>query len=655
MSVREVKKTAAGLEYQTELLSKEVKRLRRNLTSQIGKFDSLIQGTEARQVRLELEKLKAIFLELSGVSIRLCSLLSKEDSEPEEEALKLDAENVQKIDKAVEDWLKTKEGMQDDKRSVHPAQGIRYQQEQDWYGEEDGRRGVSEDKRKVENSGMGVMIRLMKKCTSLENQAGICDDLIAVNDTQMLKGEVRRLKQLHKDVSKLAQDVGSGLQREESYKVESIMNRINRRVKETLLVAEEIVPAGDTGSVSSLVSNRSHFSVFSESKVGKISKGMKAWKNDAMSLRSEPGKHRSGKFNLQEEGRYCYDNEKRNTEVDQVQKMKEELRNEFMDTRKMLGKEVQIVRSLIEHEDTQGLAGKLDYLQELQRKRDKPVFVLYQLLSDDGAIELAETVTGDDEEVRVVKELSIRLFQEWDERERRLFQGVVHKSAMSVCSSKESLTNSSIRSTRIRKRVKESENSKKLKPQTDNLRVKFSNLQDKYDEQKKTCKELIHSNNQMMSINEVQKLEESYQTMAAVAVRLREQLPSIEADDMDLQIDQEEAEVFEVKKQMIKRMTRDDRQGGLKESESQGLETKVDKKVVETEERSDLTERMKRDMERLKIRLDNQKELIDDLLQTKDQEMIKRELQTLDKVYDDYVAAVVHVRDEASANEGCQI
>ena len=77
MSVREVKKTAAGLEYQTELLSKEVKRLRRNLTSQIGKFDSLIQGTEARQVRLELEKLKAIFLELSGVSIRLCSLVRR--------------------------------------------------------------------------------------------------------------------------------------------------------------------------------------------------------------------------------------------------------------------------------------------------------------------------------------------------------------------------------------------------------------------------------------------------------------------------------------------------------------------------------------------------------------------------------------------------
>ena len=295
-------------------------------------------------------------------------------------------------------------------------------------------------------------------------------------------------------------------------------------------------------------------------------------------------------------------------------------------------------------------------MQELQRKRDKPIFTLYKLLSDDGAMELAEKVTGEDEEIRVVKELSAGLLEEHTKSKRRALQDAFlsrmpESAAISVCSSQDSLTNSSVRSIRIRKSVKEGESNKKnVQLQTDDLRTRFSDLQEKYDNQKKVCKKLIFNNNPTASGFEIQKLEKSYQTMAAAAVRLREQLPSVEADDMDLQIDQEEAEVFEVKAQIVRLMTREGGLDGGKDSKREIIVHKEGDKEDEEEE-TDRTAKMKREMERLKTRLDNQKELIDDVLLTKDLEMIKRELLTLDKVYDDYVIAVVHLRDEVSAHE----
>ena len=271
---------------------------------------------------------------------------------------------------------------------------------------------------------------------------------------------------------------------------------------------------------------------------------------------------------------------------------------------------------------------------------------MYKLLSDDGAIALAEKVSGEDEEIRAVKELSSGLFEEHTNFERRALQeafpGRIPKSAMSVCSSRDSLTNSSVRSTRLRKSGKEREgNNKNVQFETDDLMRRFSDLQERYDNQKRLCKKLICSKSPIASGDEIQKLEKSYQSMAAAAVRLREQLPSIEADDMDLQIDQEEAEVFEVKTQIVKRMTRVDRLDGEKDN-NRGIVHRERDREHEKEE-TDRTAKMKKETERLKTRLDNQKDFVDDVLLTKDMEMIKRELLTFYKVYDDYVTAVVHI------------
>ena len=192
MSVRAVKKTPAGLEYQIDLLGKEVKRLRKNLTNQIGGFDELIQTCEASRVQQELDKLKRTFTELCEVSTRLCLLFSKEDETQEEKGLqeeqeiRRDAENVERIQRAVEEWLEAKgDGVRlDDKRSNHSAKTIRSS-----CRSKEMKRKANQDnqKERIKEDSMSPMIRLMRKCSRLENQAAICDDLLMVNDAVLLK------------------------------------------------------------------------------------------------------------------------------------------------------------------------------------------------------------------------------------------------------------------------------------------------------------------------------------------------------------------------------------------------------------------------------------------------------------------------------------
>ena len=79
-----------------------------------------------------------------------------------------------------------------------------------------------------------------------------------------------------------------------------------------------------------------------------------------------------------------------------------------------------------------------------------------------------------------------------------------------------------------------------------------------YKDQKQLCGELLGSNGKITSGEEIQKLQKSYQKMADIGFRLREQLPSLEAEEITMQIDIEDNEVFEVKKRFVRQMIRMD-------------------------------------------------------------------------------------------------
>ena len=108
---REVTKTDAGREWQTGLLTKEVTRLNRSLPMQVNLFDGLQETADEETAKHELENLDRIFAELSSASHRLCGLVPEEYVHQINSTLNENGENVERIGKAVQDWLQTKRKM----------------------------------------------------------------------------------------------------------------------------------------------------------------------------------------------------------------------------------------------------------------------------------------------------------------------------------------------------------------------------------------------------------------------------------------------------------------------------------------------------------------------------------------------------------------
>ena len=74
-------------------------------------------------------------------------------------------------------------------------------------------------------------------------------------------------------------------------------------------------------------------------------------------------------------------------------------------------------------------------------------------------------------------------------------------------------------------------------------------------------------------------------------------------------------------------------------------------RLMEGEGRNQERDRLMCEMNRIGLRLEHQRSLVDSLLKTKDKEMIKRELQTLDKIFDDFVVIVGHLRNITDKGE----
>ena len=108
MSSREIKKTEAGREYQTDVLSKEYKRLKKNVGKQLNLFDQLVSCGDEGNVRLEVEKLNKLLAELSCVSQRLEQLVPEEEANRIKKETELESENAAKVVLAMNEWLEAR-------------------------------------------------------------------------------------------------------------------------------------------------------------------------------------------------------------------------------------------------------------------------------------------------------------------------------------------------------------------------------------------------------------------------------------------------------------------------------------------------------------------------------------------------------------------
>ena len=178
--------------------------------------------------------------------------------------------------------------------------------------------------------------------------------------------------------------------------------------------------------------------------------------------------------------------------------------------------------------------------------------------------------------------------------------------------------------------------------QIEKLREDLGACKTKLIEEKAICREMLGANN-CLSEGGIKNLERVFNEMEGVVFRLREQVTSIEIDEMTKMLEVEDNEVFELKREAIKQIVTDkETEGGTAEKEAKqscSLGNTVPTRVREGE------------AARAKNRLDNQMSIIDDLLKSENEELLDQELQVLDKVYDDYVAIITQLRGMASGKE----
>ena len=180
----------------------------------------------------------------------------------------------------------------------------------------------------------------------------------------------------------------------------------------------------------------------------------------------------------------------------------------------------------------------------------------------------------------------------------------------------------------------------------------ISRVRQKSDKQRSLCHELVSIKNTNLLCKEIHKLEDLHKEIKNNTLALNELLPKGEAEEMAEKLETEEAVIFSIKKDMVKQMTTErrasepDSQEAGESGDTKGSEEKVEIKSAKPDE-----DKLKGEVSRIQGRLENQLSLVEDLLLSADQNMMNRELQTLDRVYDDFVSAASNLREISSFEE----
>ena len=224
---RDRQMTTKGQEYQVELLWKEVKRRRAQVTNSIGLFESLLRTKDATAVKKELSQTDTYLTDLASVVHRLCKLLEGEGKAQVEEMLAAEEDSVARVKRSVLDWIE--ELNKDDKsdRSRQSAKSSKFDGTS--HSEERKKRGLSQDPSEnnratvdLEESTMAVASEMMKTQIELEKQVDLVDNLFESNDRQFIDEEVRKLEETYKDFKSVSAALRPRLPQEGAEKIKSI-------------------------------------------------------------------------------------------------------------------------------------------------------------------------------------------------------------------------------------------------------------------------------------------------------------------------------------------------------------------------------------------------------------------------------------------------
>jgi hypothetical protein len=391
MSKRDVIKTDVGMEYQKDILCKELRRLGKKLREQLVALNDLTGTRDIATVKEEREKLNKSFAEMCTVVET--PLVDEEKAEEMQKMVKVEGENVLNVDVAVKEWLKALEDV--DKISVLSDKKCTLSSH---------RSRTSEDLIPDAKS----LYEVMNKHSKLEAQLSLMSDLLMLEDRNMLEAEIATLTRVYENLLRSAEKMQMESACEENQKVDEIIKVATERVEEIKSKAREKVAEIIREEKRSLISTGSRRSRSSKTKHNDMAARTKSCYRDERDTVSEGGREKQrprGQSTISDSkggmsGFYHrYD-------------PKERFKLDLVRLQKRVANEISLTESLMDIRGRKILQGRLERLEKLEEEVGSGYLQSSQWFRGAEVKQIEDKIEEQEDKIRRAKEKVVKLMVE---------------------------------------------------------------------------------------------------------------------------------------------------------------------------------------------------------------------------------------------------
>ena len=636
--------TPKGKDYQIELLSNELKTGRRKLRNLISLFEDLLKTKNAERVTIELKQLEECLSQLQSVGQKLCELLEGEERCTVTETLDEEKENVLKVKNAVNEWLAVQPD--DDKKSKISRRSRESSRSK--HSQRSKKEPVSVDE--GENgpdakSKTRMMINLMRKQSKLEGQMGIVEDLLKCKGTKMVTREAVKLDTILKEMTSTFPTLGVKLSPEESQKVEDIVKEgelkveiLKESVKRHLEMMDEDKRTEVSSRGASVKRDFDHFSLLS-------GRSRLSCPTKTVGKRSRRKRSSSDAGMLNKTGYSNQEKEKDDRSGDGDQGYTTYLLGKFEELQKKCTGQNSMINDLLETNDRGMMRKEVENLDKFIGQLESIAKSLMSELPPDRANNVQDALSDGETVWLNTKGLVAKWMRRQEETEKRsLTSKASRKSAASKASKGSSLSNK-------HPNHDDGENQETVIRET-------KRNQERLEQQRQLVGDLLKGRDSETMNREVTIMEQLLEGVMKSVQNLSQLLADTESKKWWSDVARkEEMKVFELKKTVVKWMVEQaEAEDKSSISESSRTSTIADiaedgLRVVTSQQAFQRTanripiDQLKKDFERTMVRLSHQITLVEDLLKASDTGMMNHEIQSLDRSYDDMIAAASLLRE----------
>ena len=641
--------TPKGLEYQMELTEKEIKRLRGKLTDQISLFKDLLKTKEVEVAKKELKKGKQILSDFKTAVTRYVNICKQEKSIDVTAVTRMmedQEESFLKVKKAVYEWIEALNATKGDSGSVCSSLN---RMSKAAIPKED------TDDMRVDKGGktnMRITLDLVRIQLKLESQISLFDDLLISKDEGMIKREFKRLIDILDQMKSIAETHGKILTYEDEDKIRTILTeseakvmKMRERVNRTLFIIQnQDRDQSSHTSQKSRLSNKSKgtkqhtLSRRCFSMIGGYGDRKDYLETNQNNLSFKPP---AEKKNLQTSDTY----------INQVTEGFEPCIISF-------NKQNSLVRQLLSTTNCEMMNKEIKKLDDVYDQLSSRANTITKIVTTKQSEEISDRVHEVDMTMIETKKMVATWMTEQAEMDRR------SKKSYRSLRSRDSGT--SYRS----KKSKDNEGGHTI----EFLKKQLHRNRERLEDQRGVVEELLLKKDRGMMNNEIDMMERFYESTVEAISKVAEKVCQEEANVLLNAILSEDNKHMDLKKRVIQWMVQQEETDDMSvtsvssrltrwsDMEKEGDKNWVLDNLPHCDSKSklhDVSDQTGKELEAqmLKIRskLNNQKNLVEELLNSTENTMMDREVLALDKAYDDFLAAASNLRDVSTESEGRKV